>query len=534
MRKFKQLIEEIDQTTSTNDKVRALVDYFGTAPALDVLWCIYLLSGKSSGRAVKTALLRQSAIHLSGLPPWLFEESYHIVGDLAETIALCLPNSDAASDYTLGETMSFLSRLAELDDEAKQQAIALRWMEMADDERFLFNKLITGNFRMGVSKQLVIRAVASYLGKENNEVAHRLMSTWHPITASMDELFAAVEKGKMSYEPYPFFLAYQLEGEPEKLGSVEEWFIERKLDGIRGQLIVRGGSLYVWSRGEELMTDKFPEFHALASLLPGGTVLDGEILPFKDGRPLPFAVMQTRIGRKNLSKKQLEAAPLAMVCYDLLEWQGRDIRSLTLHERKAKLESLLLGLPKEAPLLLSSLLHCASWKDVALERAVAREFLCEGVMIKRRDSVYETGRRRGNWWKWKVDPYTIDGVLLYAQRGHGRRANLYTDYTFAVWLGEELVPFAKAYSGLTDQEINQVDQWVKRHTLDKFGPVRSVVPELVFEIAFEGINASPRHKSGIALRFPRILRWRRDKLAKDANTKDDLLALLDRPAKSPH
>jgi len=331
-----------------------------------------------------------------------------------------------------------------------------------------------------------------------------------------------------SFEPYPFFLAYPLDKEPATLGKVNEWFIERKLDGIRGQIIVRNQHIYIWSRGEELLTDRFPEFHALAKQLPNGTVIDGEILPYKDGNILPFSLIQTRISRKRLSKQILTTAPLVMICYDLLECDGADIRALSLIERRSLLEKIL-ALPElsGAPLMISKILPCSSWSDVKQAREQARQYQAEGVMLKRKTSRYDSGRRRGNWWKWKIIPYTIDGVLLYAQPGHGRRANLYTDYTFAVWDQDELVPFAKAYSGLSDQEIMTVDRWIKQHTINKFGPVRSVTPDLVFELAFEGISASNRHKSGIALRFPRIVRWRHDKAAKEANTKADLLNLLD-------
>lgn len=527
MTAFNELFEEIDRTTSTNAKIEALVRYFQSADDGDLLWCIYLLMGKSTGRFVKTAVLRQTTVQLSQLSAWLFEESYHVVGDLAETISLCLPSPLEPKANTLTETMIFLNDLKNSSDEDAVMALSKRWMHIPSNQRFVFNKLITGNFRMGVSKQLVIKALAVTFNKPESEMAHRLMGNWHPSNTQIQQLLlTSLPKHERSFEPYPFYLAYQLDKKPEDLGEVDEWIIERKYDGIRGQIIVRNKGLYIWSRGEDLLTDKFPEFHVLADLLPNGTVIDGEILPFKDNEVLPFSVMQTRIGRKQLSKKILADAPLVMICYDLLEFEGEDIRDQPLEKRRGLLVSLLARLPADAPLLISAALPCATWQEVAHIREKARLHQCEGVMLKKRDSIYETGRRRGNWWKWKVDPYTIDGVLIYGQRGHGRRANLYTDYTFAVWDEEELVPFAKAYSGLTDREIGEVDAWIKRHTIDKFGPVRSVTPTLVFELAFEGINPSPRHKSGIALRFPRIVRWRKDKSAKDANTKADLLALL--------
>ncbi|HWV71041.1 MAG TPA: ATP-dependent DNA ligase [Pseudosphingobacterium sp.] len=525
MQRFNKLFQTIDQTTSTNAKVKALVDYFHEAPAGDILWSIYLLMGKSNGRVIKTALLRQAAYKLSALPTWLFEESYHVVGDLAETIALCLPPPKKIKGYTLSQTMAFLATFTTIPDDEKEQAIINRWMETPTSERFLFNKLITGNFRVGVSKQLVIKALALKYNKTANELAHRLMGNWHPHQTNLEKLILEDILDEKSFEPYPFFLAYQLDGEPERLGDINEWCVELKFDGIRGQIIVRNEEIFIWSRGEDLLTDKFPEFHPLVHLLPHGTVLDGEILPFKDGEILPFSVMQTRIGRKLLSKKILESAPLVMICYDLLEFKGTDIRNHPLIERRRLLEQVLGNLAKTS-LILSPFVSCSSWEEVRKVREEARAYKCEGVMLKRKNSLYETGRRRGSWWKWKADPYTVDGVLIYGQRGHGRRANLYTDYTFAVWDNDVLVPFAKAYSGLTDKEILEVDSWIKKNTIDKFGPVRTVTPSLVFELAFEGISASPRHKSGIALRFPRILRWRRDKAAKEASTKQDLLEML--------
>ncbi|MFC6103395.1 ATP-dependent DNA ligase [Olivibacter domesticus] len=527
MQLFNKLFQAIDQTTSTNAKVNALVDYFHEASTGDILWSIYLLMGKSSGRVIKTALLRQAAYKLSALPTWLFEESYHIVGDLAETIALCLPPPQHTKLYTLSQTMTFLASFSALPDDEKEQTIINRWMEIPASERFLFNKLITGNFRVGVSKQLVIKALAIKYNKTANELAHRLMGNWHPHQTNLEKLILEDILSEKSFEPYPFFLAYQLEGAPEGLGDINEWYVERKFDGIRGQIIVRNEEIFIWSRGEDLLTDKFPEFHPLKHSLPHGTVLDGEILPFKEDEILPFAVMQTRIGRKLLSKKILASAPLVMICYDLLEYKGTDIRDRPLSERRKLLKQLVDGLVVNTSLMLSAPVPCSSWDEVRKAREEARAYKCEGVMLKRKNSIYETGRRRGSWWKWKVDPFTIDGVLVYGQRGHGRRANLYTDYTFAVWDNNELVPFAKAYSGLTDKEILEVDNWIKKNTIDKFGPVRTVTPTLVFELAFEGISASPRHKSGIALRFPRILRWRRDKIADQANTKQDLLKMLD-------
>ncbi|MEL7250221.1 MAG: ATP-dependent DNA ligase, partial [Bacteroidota bacterium] len=405
-------------------------------------------------------------------------------------------------------------------------AVIEAWSELTFVERFIFNKLITGGFRMGVSQKLMVRALSKYTGLEEPVLAHRLMGKWDPATVDFQQLIIEPNEGDNISRPYPFFLAYQLEKELDEIGTPAEWQAEHKWDGIRGQLIVRKGELFVWSRGEELVTDKFPEYHSLAQILPDGTVLDGEILPWRDGLPLDFNDLQTRIGRKNVTKKILEKAPVILMAYDLLEWQGEDIRKRPLSERRHLLEKLVADYPNGGILQLSQTVQYESWEALAEERETAREKKSEGIMLKRLDSPYQTGRKRGNWWKWKVDPLTVDAVMIYAQQGHGRRANLFTDFTFAVWDGERLVPFTKAYSGLTDKEFREITRWVKANTIERFGPVRSVKPTHVFEIAFEGIRVSTRHKSGIALRFPRMLRWRRDKPIAEANTLEDLKGML--------
>ena len=526
MKAFTAMFTTIDQTTKTNNKVQAMVNYFTQAKEEDKIFAVSILIGNKPKRPVKTAELKEWAAELAGLPMWLFEESYYIVGDLGEAIALMLPPQQKEQQFTLKDTLALLSRLTDLPTEEKKVLIIDYWMSMPTEERFVFNKLITGNFRMGVSRQLVVKALAKYLDQEATSIAHQLMGKWDPYEETMASMFAGESHLDKNYLPYPFFLAYQLDTEPESLGDINDWYIEKKLDGIRGQIIVRNGELFVWSRGEDLLTDKFPEFASLSSSLPDGTVIDGEIIPWKGGRPLPFQVMQTRIGRKNISPKYLKEAPLVMVCFDVLEWEGKDLRAQPIEQRRKILE-MIVAEHQEENLRLSETMDFSDWQEVGAFRKNARDYSCEGLMLKRKSSPYETGRKRGNWWKWKTDPMTVDGVLLYAQSGHGRRANLFTDYTFAVWDGDTLVPFAKAYSGLTDKEIKELDNWIKRNTLEKFGPVRSVKPEYVFEIAFEGINASSRHKSGVALRFPRILRWRKDKAPQAANTKEDLLQLIE-------
>ena len=538
MKKFAELFTVLDQTTKTNAKIDALANYYTVSNAADALWTTALLTGRKPKRTVKTSELKLWAMELSGVSEWLFEESYQVVGDLAETITLLLPPSESQTEYSLSGIMALLKTLDKESETNRKNIIQEIWMQLSTAERFVFNKLITGSFRVGVSQQLVIKALAKQYNLIDSNVAHRLMGNWIPETSTLQHLLFNPDIQEDLSKPYPFYLAYQLDVPIVSLNNIEDWQVEYKYDGIRGQIIVRKDELFVWSRGEELMTDKFPEFEVLKHTLPDGTVIDGEILPFNGDEPMPFHIMQTRIGRKNLSKKSLADAPLCMMCYDLLEYEGQDIRLLTLSERRKYLEQLITELNLKYPsaaavLKLSPVFDCQTEQQLIDLRLVSRDKMCEGLMLKHKDSLYESGRRRGKWWKWKIDPLTIDGVLIYAQRGHGRRADLYTDYTFAVWHDEELVPFTKAYSGLTDKELVEVDAWVKKHTKEKFGPVRSVTPELVFEIAFEGINPSPRHKSGVALRFPRILRWRKDKKIQDANHKEDLLDLiqqLSRPA----
>jgi len=527
MKEFARLFTALDQTNSTLKKVAALKDYFDRVADEDKLWTIAILSSRRPKRTVTTRQLREWAAALSGIPDWLFEESYSVVGDLAEAIALVLPEPEQTSDRSLTAWIEEIISLKGEEETVIHKRVSEAWDQMTRTERFLFNKLITGGFRVGVSQKLMTRALGAHTGLDEDAIAFRLMGNWTPSDTTYEELLYSESADVMQSKPYPFYLAYGLDGEPEELGERDQWQVERKWDGIRGQVIVRNGEVYVWTRGEELVTERYPEFRRLIDELPGGSVIDGEILPWRDGAPLPFGQLQKRIGRKAVSKKMLQEIPVALVAYDLLEHEGEDIRGEPLERRRALLEEIIPSNSIDPVIRLSPILEMDKWEDLRAERERSREEHSEGLMIKRKDSPYRVGRKKGDWWKWKVDPLTVDAVLIYAMAGHGRRANLYTDYTFAVWDGEKLVSFAKAYSGLSDAEIRKVDHWVKRNTVERFGPVRSVKPELVMEIAFEGIQASPRHKSGIALRFPRILRWRHDKKAADANTIEHLRQMLD-------
>jgi DNA ligase 1 len=539
MREFARLYAELDETTATNRKLEALQNYFAHAAPENAAWAVYFLAGGKPRQAVPSKLLWQYAIEYSGLDEWLFDECYQAVGDMAETIAHILPPPEKRSDIGLAEWMEQrIGPLRGADPGTIREALFSYWNELDWRERFLLVKLIGGAFRVGVSRLLVTRALANIAAVDSKLIAQRLMG-WtdgrvRPSAAGFLQLISpqSDEEHKLrGGQPYPFFLAHQLQGEPSALGELQDWMVEWKYDGIRSQLVRRGGQNYLWSRGEDLITERFPELAAIR--LPEGTVIDGEVLVWNHTLdvPAPFADLQKRIGRKNLSAKLLAELPAVIVAYDLLELDGVDTRALPQHERRALLETQV-AQAAQATLKISPLVNASSWDELAALRSGSRERSVEGMMLKARNAQYGVGRTKdvGTWWKWKIDPYSVDAVLLYAQPGSGRRASLYTDYTFAVWEGSgeerKLVPFAKAYSGLTDAEITQVDATIRRTTVEKFGPVRVVRPTMVFEIGFEGIAASTRHKAGIAVRFPRILRRRDDKPVDEADTLDTLKGLL--------
>jgi DNA ligase-1 len=527
MRAFARLYFALDETTATSAKIAALVDYFRTAPPGDAAWAVHFLRGRRPKRLVGSTDLRTWAAAEAGVPDWLFEESYHAVGDLAETITLLLPDSGASSDLPLSRWVEDrLLGLRGQDEDVQRRELVRAWRELGRRERYVWNKLITGSFRVGASARLVVRALAEASGVDEGTIAHRLMGAWEPTPEFFERLVAPDTRDADVSRPYPFYLAYPLEQDPASLGDPGEWLIEWKWDGIRAQLVRRAGRTFLWSRGEELLSGRFPEVEEAAALLPEGTVLDGELLPWIDGAPLPFAQMQRRIGRKTLGRKILAEVPVVLVAYDLLEAGGEDLRDRPFEERRERLAALLAATPSAGRLVLSPAVEAGGWAEIEAARARARAGGAEGLMLKRRTSAYGVGRRRGDWWKWKVDPHSVDAVLIYAQPGSGRRAGLYTDYTFGIWDGDRLVPFAKAYSGLTDEEIRRVDAFVRRNTLEKFGPVRTVKPELVFELAFEGIQRSTRHKSGIAVRFPRMARWRTDKRPEEADTLETVRGLI--------
>jgi DNA ligase-1 len=529
---FSKLIFTLGKMNSVNEKTEALAEYFKHADEKDKIWAIVLLSGKAPSKKVKSSELKKWCIEFTKTPLWLFEESYQHVGDLAETIALLLPNSEFIECKVRVSLASLLEKMYhdDLKTETNRKTFIINyWKQLDKQSCFVFNKLLTGGFRIGISKSLLIKSIAKAENMPIDEVAYRLTGEINPLT---EQYHILLDKNHISNisKPYPFHLCYPLDFDLSALQNAENWIAEWKWDGIRGQCIKRNNQHFIWSRGENLITENIPEFEQFLSQLPDGTVIDGEILcaiPEADKFiPLPFSLLQTRINRKTISKKNMQQAPLVFIAYDLMEDRGYDIRNQPLIERKKVLYELVTR-TQNIHLQFSTIIPIQKWDELFQIREKSRENLSEGLMLKNKMSLYLSGRKKGDWWKWKMDPLTIDCVLIYAQKGHGRRSNLYTDYTFAVKDGDKLITFTKAYSGLTDEEFKEVDQFIKKNAIEKFGPVRTVKPELVFEIAFEGISESKRHKSGIALRFPRMKRIRRDKTPNEINTLNDLRKMLE-------
>ena len=528
MKRFAQLYDEIDRTTSTNAKVAAMARYFASAPPEDAAWAVFFLTGRRLKRLVSYPSIGEWALAATGLEAWLLQECYSVVGDGAETVALLLDQLPAPSvhpELTLAQWVEQRVRVLRDADPAGQQARVVAWLQSLDRlQRFILLKLITGEFRVGVSQTLVVRALAQASSLPVTTIAARLMGDWTPTAEWYTTALSHEQSDEDRSRPYPFYLASPLDGDPSGLGDPADWLIEWKWDGIRAQLVRRAGTVHLWSRGEELITHRFPEIAAAATRLPDGTVLDGEVLAFRDNAPLPFSALQQRIGRQKQVAQMARAVPVVFMTYDMLEDAGVDVRPLPLVERRERLKG---RLEAGGVLRISPTLDAPEWEALAAQRADSRSRGVEGLMIKRRTSLYGVGRKRGDWWKWKIDPYTIDAVLIYAQPGSGRRASLLTDYTFGVWDGDDLIPIAKAYSGLSNEEIDEMDRWIRRHTRERFGPVRHVEPTHVFELGFEGIARSTRHRAGVAVRFPRMLRWRRDKKPEEADTIDTVRRLLE-------
>ena len=558
MKRFAALFAAIDQTTSTNAKVDAMVTYFSAAPPADAAWAAFFLTGRRLKRLIPGRAIGQWTLTATGLPEWMLGDCYAVVGDGAETSALLLDQLPGSPAEPLSLAQWVEERVLALRgmDQAEQQRRVISWVRELDRwERFTFLKILTGELRLGVSQTLAVRALADTASLPATIMAARLMGDWTPTAQWFEQLVAAGVTDADRSRPYPFFLASPIEDGTVSaqqvqalLGDINDWLVEWKWDGIRAQLVKRAGLIHLWSRGEELISSRFPEVVEAASSLPDDTVLDGEVLAYRGGRPLPFSALQRRIGREQQLSRAVRDVPVVFMGYDVLEHRGADVREQPLSQRRGLLETVVAStrraappaplqgelllpfdddLPQgDGPLQLSAIVDAHSWEELARLREESRSLGVEGLMIKRRSSPYGVGRKRGDWWKWKIDPHTIDAVLIYAQPGSGKRASLLTDYTFGLWDNGELVPVAKAYSGLTNEEIADLDRWIRQHTVERFGPVRHVEPVHVFELGFEAIARSTRHRSGIAVRFPRMLRWRKDKPAAEADTLDALKALL--------
>ncbi|MDR3025353.1 ATP-dependent DNA ligase [Chryseobacterium sp.] len=525
MRHFADLINALETTNKTNAKIDAIIDYLERAPDEDKVWFIALFTGKRPKRNVNTNYMKEWALEITKLPYWLFQESYSSVGDLGETLSLILPPPEENIERTLSEWMNDIVGLKGKTDTEKKEFVLNSWNGLDYTERLIFNKLIGGSFRIGVSDKTLINALTKFSGQESSALMHSLMGKWLPGEVSFKELIDAENVNPDNSKPYPFCLAYPLEKKLDELGNSDEWLVEYKWDGIRGQIIRRNDEVFIWSRGEELVTEQFPEITEVVKAMKGSFVIDGEILAVKDNKVLNFNELQKRLNRKTLTKKMLSEIPIEVFAYDLLELGNNDLREKPISARRALLEELLLN---ENPqnIKISKSLDFENWEELDSLRENSREVNSEGLMLKQKNSPYHSGRKKGDWWKWKINPFTIDAVLIYAQKGSGRRSAYYTDYTFAVKNGDALVTIAKAYSGLTDKEIMEVSRFVTKNAIEKFGPVRTVKTELVFEIAFEGIGFSNRHKSGVALRFPRIVRWRKDKTVDEIDNLEEIKKLI--------
>lgn len=525
MKAFATLVNALDSTNKTGLKTEAVIQFLTEADNNDKLWFLALFTGKRPKRNVNTALLKTWAMEITNLPDWLFQESYSSVGDLGETISLVLPAPSNHNDASLSEWMEQIINLKTATEDQKKEFVLKAWDSLAGTSRFIFNKLLGGSFRLGISSKTLIQALSKHYEIDPSVITHSIMGNWDIQKVTFDKLVRGEYTDTRISQPYPFCLAYALEKEPAALGTISEWQAEYKWDGIRGQFIKRNDQVFIWSRGEELVTDQFPEIKNTLLQWKGNFVIDGELLVVKNKTVANFSELQKRLNRKTITKKMLEEYPVAVYAYDLLEYEGEDWRNYELKQRRKQLEELVSN-NVATNITLSPVIQTKDWEELAHTRENARLLNSEGLMLKSLSSPYHTGRKKGDWWKWKIDPLTIDAVLIYAQKGSGRRSAYYTDYTFAVKKGDELVTIAKAYSGLTNSEIQEISRFVNKHAVEKFGPVRTVKPELVFEIAFEGISFSNRHKSGVALRFPRILRWRKDKPVSEIDDIENIRKLI--------
>ncbi|ATI41074.1 ATP-dependent DNA ligase [Pacificitalea manganoxidans] len=526
MRAFARLLDRLSFTPSRNDKLTLIADYLRDTPDPDRGWALAALTGDLDLRSITPSRLRQMVE--GRIDAELFRLSYDYVGDLAETIALIWPETETDAqrettppDIPLSQVVTRLQAMgrANVPAEMAQMLDAL-----APEARFALLKLVTGGLRVGVSAQLAKTALARFGEVELTEI----VELWHGLTPPYTDLFAWLTGGEKPVNaaraPFrPVMLSTATDLDQLQALDPAEHFAEWKWDGIRVQAVAEAGTRRIYSRTGEDISGAFPD---LVEAMEFEGALDGELLVRQGTTGVgSFADLQKRLNRKTVSKALLKSNPAMLRAYDLLVDGGDDIRALPQTARRARLETFLAPLDP-ARFDLSPLIPFTTWDDVAQARDDLPDPVIEGVMIKRRDTPYLAGRSRGPWFKWKRDPYLIDAILLYAQRGHGKRSGFYSDYTFGVWKGNEIVPVGKAYFGFTDEELKQLDRFIRDNTRERFGPVRSVTPDLVLEIAFEGLNRSPRHKSGVAMRFPRVHRIRWDKPAQEADHLSTLEAML--------
>ena len=539
LNKFSKLFEDLDSNNSSNKKVNSLTKYFKLNNNLNNILTIYLLIGKKNKRFISGKSLREYYANIYKIPKWLIDECYSKVGDSAEVIALLLQDKilekNIKDDISLNELINeILPKLKKLDENKKKLYIKSLWEKISKDNQLIFNKILSGTFRIGVSKGLVVKAISNMIGIDESIILHRLMGELEPIEETyMFLINQKLEQKELDYKPYPFQLANTFDERIKETISVDKYQFESKWDGIRSQIIKRSNNISIWTRGEELVNKTFPELIKIISHFKNDFVLDGEILIWDENknRPKNFSLLQKRLGRKSPSLKIQKDLPVVFMAYDILEINGKDIRSKILSERRNILEKSFSNLISEdksiiGKIKITKLHQISNWIDLEEVKNSARKSNTEGLVIKDKQSEYVPGRKKGNWWKYKIDPMQLDGILIYARPGSGKRADLYTDYSFGIWEDNKLVTFANAYSGLNNEEIRELDKWIRRNTLEKFGPVRSVKPELVFEISFDNIQISKRHKSGIALRFPRITKWRRDKNIMEADNLENALKMI--------
>jgi len=538
MKNFASLFKELDESTRADFKVEAFLNYFKIAHSGDAAWAVSLSLGRKIKQIVPIKKLREWSLELAQIPEWLLAECLDNVGDLAETISLVLPSDCNSENFPLQTWMEqYLLPLRNQKEEFQKEKIVAAWRLLNSTERFLWNKLVTGNFHMDISPKLIIKALSIFCGLSERIISIRLTGDWIPSADFFNMLSAPDDNNNAFCNPWPFNPIIKLDQDIEDLGNVNLWIAEWKWNGIRSQIIKRENQVYIWSHDDDLINDLLPELCELGSFLPDGTVIEGIIIPLKNNAPLPESELQKRIAKGYTVKKIVSDIPVSFVAFDLLEFQKEDIRNKSLSQRRIHLKEIFNDI-SDKKFILSEIIECNSWEDLKNVKSEARKKSADGLILKRIDSPYFLGNYNINisspagvsktdWYKWKNDPLTIIAVLLYAGVEQGSVPPLFKDYTFALWHEGKLVPFAKTSSGLTDKEIIQVDAFIRKNTLEKFGPVRTVRPELVFELEFDGIHKSSRHKSGLVVLSPRILRWLHDKKIEEAGSLNSLTAIID-------